>query len=148
MASMTNKLKATQELRNLTDSLEESILNASDAEVSEELSEAGIDPMKAASEMDAFLQEAKLKAGKKRLADAKQASALFRAGHANALPSNKSKLRAKLQDMRNASGRGNADGMMMAARKGKAISPDDEEGTLDDLAQLEALESDDPPVSE
>lgn len=145
---MTNKLKATEELRNLTDSLEESILNASDAEVSEELSEVGIDPMKAASEMDAFLQEAKLKAGKKRLADAKQASALFRAGNANALPSDKSKLRAKLQDMRNSPPGGTSDGMMMAARKGKAIFPDDEEGALDDLAQLKALESDDPPVSE
>jgi hypothetical protein len=33
--------------------------------------------------------------------------------------------------------------MMMAARKGKDMSASDEEGALDDLALLEALESED-----
>lgn len=36
---------------------------------------------------------------------------------------------------------------MMAARKGKEVSADDEEGALDDLAQLNALESKDPEAS-
>jgi hypothetical protein len=42
---------------------------------------------------------------------------------------------------------GENDGLMMAARKGKGMSPGDEEGALDDLAQLEALESKDPEAS-
>jgi len=42
---------------------------------------------------------------------------------------------------------GENDDLMMAARKGKEMSPSDEEGALDDLAQLEALESEDPEAS-
>jgi hypothetical protein len=142
MATMTNKQKATEELRNLDDQLEESILNASDTEVSEELSEAGIDPLIVAGEMDAIAQEAKAKAGKSRLAAAKEASAHFRA-RMSAQPADRSKLRAKLERMRSASPGSNDSGSMMAARKGKEIGADDEEGALDDLAQLDALESKD-----
>lgn len=144
---MTNKYKATEELQNLNDRLEESILSASDAEVSEELSEAGIDPMTVASDMDAIAQQAKAKAGKLRLAAAKEASASFRDRQTSALPSERSALRAKLQNMRSARPGANDGGMMMAARKGKEMSADDEESTLDDLAQLNALESEDPEAS-
>jgi hypothetical protein len=42
---------------------------------------------------------------------------------------------------------GENDGLMMAARKGKEISLSDEEGALDDLAQLEALDAEDPKAS-
>jgi hypothetical protein len=38
-------------------------------------------------------------------------------------------------------GPGNAPEMMMAARKGKGLSKSDEDGLLDDLAQLQALEA-------
>jgi hypothetical protein len=43
--------------------------------------------------------------------------------------------------------RSGADSVMMAARKGKQLSADDEDGALEDLAQLEALEAEDPEAS-
>jgi hypothetical protein len=46
----------------------------------------------------------------------------------------------RLNAMRSGAGE-NVAGMMMAARKGKKLSEKDEEGTLDDLAQFEALEN-------
>jgi hypothetical protein len=143
---MTNKRKSIDELRDLGDAIDESILSASDAEVSEELASLGIDPEKAAAEMDAIAQEAKRLAGKSRLARAKDAVSAFRSNPSNAFQGDRTALRSRLQTMR--SGRpGENDGLMMAARKGKDMSPSDEEGALDDLAQLEALESEDPEAS-
>jgi len=141
---MTNKRKSIDELRDLGDALDESILGASDTEVSEELASLGVDPGKVAREMDAIAEEAKRLAGKSRLARAKDAVSAFRSKPPNAVPGDRSALRSRLQTMR--SGR-SGDGLMRAARKGKDISASDEEGALDDLAQLEALESEDPEAS-
>ncbi len=143
---MTKKRKSIDELRDLSDAIDESILGASDAEVSEELASLGIDPEKVAAEMDAIAQEAKRLAGKSRLARAKDAVSAFRSNPPNASQGDRTALRSRLQRMR--SGRlGENDDLMMAARKGKEMSPSDEEGALDDLAQLEALESEDPEAS-
>jgi hypothetical protein len=143
---MTKKRKSIDELRDLGDAIAESILGASDAEVSEELASLGIDPEKVAAEMDAIAQEAKRLAGKSRLARAKDAVSAFRSNPPNASQGDRTARRSRLQRMR--SGRpGENDGLMMAARKGKEMSPSDEEGALDDLAQLEALESEDPEAS-
>jgi len=141
---MTNKCKSIDELRDIGDAIDESILGASDAEVSEELASLGVDPEKVAAEMGAIAQEAKRLAGKSRLARAKDAMSTFRNNPPNAPQGDRrTALRSRLQRMR--SGRpGENDGLMMAARKGKDMSASDEEGTLDDLAQLEALESEDP----
>jgi hypothetical protein len=143
---MTNKRKSIDELRDLGEAIDNSILGASDAEVSEELAFLGIDPEKVAAEMDAIAQEAKRLAGKSRLARAKDAVRAFRSNPPNTSQGDRTALRSRLQRMR--SGRpGENDGLMMAARKGKEMSPSDEEGTLDDLAQLKALESEDPEAS-
>ncbi len=143
---MTKKRKSIDELRDLSDAIDESILGASDAEVSKELASLGIDPEKVAAEMDAIAQEAKRLAGKSRLARAKDAVSAFRSNPPNASQGDRTALRSRLQRMR--SGRpGENDDLMMAARKGKEMSPSDEEGALDDLAQLEALESEDPEAS-
>jgi hypothetical protein len=143
---MTNKRKSIDELRDLSDAMDESILGASDAEVREELASLGLDPEKVAAEMDAIAQEARRIAGKSRLARAKDAVSAFRSNQPNASHADMAVLRSKLQKMR--SGRsGENDGLMMAARKGKQLSVSDEEGVLDDLAQLEALESEDPEAS-
>ncbi len=142
---MTNKRRSIEELQDLGDALDESILAASDAEVSEELAALGVDPGKVAAEMDSIAEEAKRLAGKSRLARAKDAVSAFRSNPPNAASADRSALRSRLQTMR--SGRSN-DGLMMAARKGKDVSATDEEGALDDLAQLEALESEDPEGSE
>ena len=143
---MTKKRKSIDELRDLSDAIDESILGASDPEVSEELASLGIDPEKVAAEMDAIAQEAKRLAGKSRLARAKDAVSVFHSNPPNASQGDRTALRSRLQRMR--SGRpGENDDLMMAARKGKEMSPSDEEGALDDLAQLEALKSEDPEAS-
>ena len=70
----------------------------------------------------------------------------FRSNPPNVAPGDRSALRSRLQRMR--SGRpGGDDGLTMAARKGKDMSASDEEGALDDLAQLETLESENPDAS-
>ena len=142
---MTNKRKSIEELRDLGYAIDESILGASDAEVSEELASLGIDPEKVTAEMDAIAEEAKRLAGKSRLARAKDAVSSFR-NPPNSSPGDRTALRSRLQRMRSGRPGGN-DGLMMAARKGKDMSASDEEGALDDLAQLEALESEDPEAS-
>jgi len=143
---MTNKRKSIDELRDIGDAIDQSILRASDAEVNEELASLGINPEKVAAEMDAIAQEAKRLAGKSRLAGAKDAVRNFRSNRPNVPQGNRTALHSRLQRMR--SGRPDVnDGLMMAARKGKGMSASDEEGALDDLAQLEALESEDPEVS-
>jgi hypothetical protein len=143
---MINKRKSTDELRNLSDEIDDSILGALDAEVSEELASVGIDPEKVAAEMGAIAQEAKRLAGKSRLARAKDAVNTFRSNPPNTPQGNRTALRSRLQRMRSAGPSGN-DGLMIAARKGKDMSANDEEGAVDDLAQLEALESEDPEAS-
>ncbi len=143
---MTNKRKSIDELRDIGDAIDESILAASDAEVSEELVSLGIDPNKVEAEMGAIAEEAKRLAGKSRLARAKNDVSAFRRNSPNVATSDKSALRSKLQRMRSGRPEEN-DGLMMAARKGKDMSANDEEGALDDLAQLEALESEDPEAS-
>jgi hypothetical protein len=143
---MTNKRKSIDELRDIGDAIDESILRASDAEVNEELASLGVDPEKVAAEMDAIAQEAKRLVGKSRLTRAKNAVSTFRSNPPNAPQVDRAALRSRLQRMR--SGRPSEnDGLMMAARQGKDMSASDEEGALDDLAQLEALESEDPEAS-
>ena len=143
---MINRRKSTDELRNLSDEIDDSILGALDAEVSEELASVGIDPEKVAAEMGAIAQEAKRLAGKSRLARAKDAVNTFRSNPPNTPQGDRTALRSRLQRMRLAGPSGN-DGLMIAARKGKDMSDNDEEGAVDDLAQLEALESEDPEAS-
>jgi len=139
---MISKRRSIEELRDLSDEIDENILGASDADVSEELVSLGIDPEKVAAEMDAIAEEAKRMAGKSRLASARAAAAAFSSKRPGAAQSDKSALRTKFQKMRSG-GPGGNDSLMMAARKGKQLSSNDEEGALDDLAQLEALESED-----
>jgi hypothetical protein len=143
---MTNKRKSIDDLRDLSDAIDDSILDASDAEVREELTSLGIDPEKVAAEMDAIAQEAKRLAGKSRLANAKDALSAFRSKQTGAPGVDRSMLRSKLQKLQSRRP-SEDDGLMMAARKGKQLSADDEEGALDDLAHLEQLESEDPEAS-
>jgi hypothetical protein len=140
---MTKKRKSIDELRDIGDAIDQSILAASDAEVSEELASLDVDPDKVAAEMDAIAQEAKRLAGKSRLTRAKNAVSTFRSNVQNVGQGDRTALRSRLQRMRSGRPGGN-DGLMMAARKGKDMSASDEDGALDDLAQLKALESEDP----
>jgi hypothetical protein len=75
----------------------EALLDATEAEVSEELAALGLDPEKAATEMDAIAREAKRKAGKLRLANAKEAVHGFRSKRPGTPQADRSVLTARLQ---------------------------------------------------
>ena len=134
---MTSNRKSRDELRYLSRAIDDSILSATDAEITEELTLLGIDSDKAAAEIDAFVEEAKRMAGKVRLDRAREAATSFRSA-TNLRPADTTALRSRFDRMR--SGSGAAGGMMLAARKGKQVSDDDDDGLFEDLAQLEALE--------
>ncbi len=144
---MSNGRKAIEELRRIDDAIDESILSTAAKDLREELAEEGLDPDKVIAEMDAITRDAKIAGAKMRLTQAKESVSSFKTERTNVRPGDRSALRAKLQRMRSG-GKSGGEGLMMAARKGKQLSPSDEEGALDDLAQLEALEALDDGASE
>jgi hypothetical protein len=140
---MTTRPTFQDELRKLDEAIDESILAASSDELREELAALGMDPDAVVSEMDAVTERAKNAAAKRGLERAKEAVLAFKARPANASSQDRDAVRRKLSEMRTGDGT-NASDMMMAARKGKGLSDSDEQGILDDLAQLAALEAEDP----
>ena len=138
---MTKRATGSEELRRITDALDESVLNASPAQLREELASEALEEAKIIAEMDAILAEAKTACGKLRFDRAKEAVAAHRSQTSNVSSIDRDRVRKKLDAMRSGAGE-NVGGMMMAARKGKKLSDNDEEGAVDDLAQLEALEKD------
>jgi hypothetical protein len=143
---MTGKRTSQDELRKLDNAIDESILAASSEELREELAALGLDSDAVVSEMDAATARAKIAAGKRSLERAKQAILVFRARPTKSSPDDKDALRRKLDAARSGEGTGAFD--TMAARKGKGLSDSDEEGMLNDLAQLAALEAEDPQEEE
>lgn len=139
---MTGKRTSQDELRKLDDAIDESILAASSEELREELAAMGIDPDAVVSEMDVVTAHAKSLAAKKRLEQAKQAVMAFKTRPNKSSPEDRDGSRRKLDAMRAGEATDTFD--MMAARKGKGLSDGDEQGMLDDLAQLAALEAEDP----
>jgi len=140
MAVMTRKSTGSEELRRIGDAIDESILDASPAELREEIAALGLEADKVLAEMDAIVASAKRSCAKLRLEQAKEAVASFKLQRSGVSPIDRETVRTKLHAMRSAEGE-SLSGRMMAARKGKKLSDSDEEGTLDDLAQLEALEN-------
>jgi hypothetical protein len=138
---MTGKRTSRDELRKLDDAIDESILAASSEELHEELAAMGMDPDAVVSEMDAVTARAKSVAAKKSLEQAKQAVLAFKARPTKS-SQDRGASRRRLEAMRAGEPTGAFD--MMAARKGKGLSDSDEQGMLDDLAQLAALEAEDP----
>jgi hypothetical protein len=138
---MTKKPLASQELRQITDAIDESILDASPDQLREELADEGLNEAKVVAEMDAILADAKKFSGKLRLEQAKEAVAAYKSQGSIVSPLDRDRVRKKREAMRSGAGE-NAAGMMMAARKGNKLSDSDEAGALDDLIQLEALEND------
>jgi hypothetical protein len=140
MAVMTKKGTGSEELRRIGEAIDESILNASSAELREEAAAQGLDLDKVGAEMDAILANAKSACAQQRLARAKEAVVVFKSQTAVVSPFQREAARKKLHAIRSGDGT-SAAGMMRAARKGKSVSEGDEQGEVDDLAQLEALES-------
>ncbi|WP_375778032.1 hypothetical protein ACE103_01340 [Bradyrhizobium sp. ma5] len=139
---MTGKRTSQDELRKLDDAIDESILAATSEELREDLAAMGMDPDAVVSEMDAVTAHAKLVAAKKSFEQAKQAVIAFKARPTKSSPEDRDASRRRLEAMRAGEATGALD--MIAARKGKGLSDTDEQGMLDDLAQLAALEAEDP----
>ncbi len=141
---MNKKTTGREELRRIADAFDEDILNASPAQLREQLADEGLDEAKAIAEMDSILEEARKSCGNALLELAKAAIAARGAKPQNVSPIDRERVRGKLGVMHSGAGE-NVEGMMLAARKGKKLSERDEEGALDDLAQLEALEKEGDP---
>jgi hypothetical protein len=146
MAVMTKKTTSVEELRRIDEEIEESILNASSADLREELVAQGDDAAVVISDIGAIVERAKANAAKMRLDQAKKELASFK-DKSNITTFDREAARARLGTMKSTSP-ANASEMMTAARKGKGLSKSDEDGVLDDLAQLQALEAEEPEAGE
>lgn len=140
---MTKKTTATQELQRISEAFDDNILAASPEELREELAAQGLDVEKVVAEMDAINASAKLAGAKLRLERAREAVKAAKSQPTVVSSTERESVREKLHDMRAGKG-GHTAGLMMAARKGDGLSESDEEGAVDDMAQLEALEALDP----
>lgn len=135
---MTKKRTAVDELRSIDDAIERSILDASAEELHDELVQDGLNWDKLVAETDALIADCKSQTGKLRLSRAREELKAFRTKPAQE-PADRTGLRMRLNRMR----AGADSGTMMAARKGKRLSEQDEEGAVDDLELLRRLEADD-----
>jgi len=126
-------------LSKISEAIDESILEASEADLREDFAERGDDFEKAVTRVGAVIERAKASAAKTRFEQAKREMKTFREG-GSARPHDLAKARRRFDSMR-AGNTADLEGAMMAARKGGKLSDRDEEGLLDDLAQLDALES-------
>lgn len=140
---MKTKPTGRDELRRIGDAIDESILNASSEVLRDELVSQGLDANEVVAEMDAITEKAKLAGAKMHLAQAKEAVKSFKARETDVSSTNRGVLRSRQLQMRSGKRTDDAS-MMMAARIGKKLSESDEEGALDDLAQLDSLEAQDP----
>jgi hypothetical protein len=116
--------------------LDDSILDASEADLREDFKEAGDDFDKAVARAGSAVERAKVHAARLRFERAQAEVKAFRE-QGNVRTLDLAKARRRLEGMRS----GQAEDAMMAARKGGKLSERDEQGLLDDLAQLHALEN-------
>lgn len=144
---MTGKRTFLEELGKLDEEIDESILSATSDELREELVAQGSDPEAVVSEMDAVTARAKSMAARRTLERAREAVLVFKSSPAKVTSAERDAVRKKLDAMRSGDGTKVSD-MMIAARKGEGLSESDEQGILDDLARLAALEAEDDPEDE
>jgi hypothetical protein len=78
MAVMTKNSTGREELRRIGEAIDESILNASSAELREEAAAQGLEADKVVAEMDGILANAKSACAKRRFDRAKEAVAAFK----------------------------------------------------------------------
>jgi hypothetical protein len=134
-----NKTSARDELLRIEDAIVRSIVEASEADLREDLAVAGEDPAKCLAEFDAVVVRAKAAAAKQCLERAKAQAAAWRSGKNKVVPFDREAVRARFESIR-ACDPELASKMMMAARKGEGVSDRDMEGLLEDLAELDRLE--------
>jgi hypothetical protein len=140
---MTAPRKPTsrEELANIEDALVDSILNATAAELREEIKAAGGDPDRSITDVDSAITRARAACARETLERAREELAAWQSKNEKATSLDRNAARARFEKMR-AGDPELASKMMMAARKGGQGGPSekDMEGVLDDLAELERLE--------
>lgn len=126
----------------LEDAILDDILGMSVEEAAEELREVGSSSAAALSRVKAAIDAATSDCTRRRMDEAKAGVAAFRSQVSGAVSLDKRRAQVRrLAEMisRNPS----VAGMTMAARKSEGLSDRDEEGLLEDLADLERLEQED-----
>ncbi|MCE4224935.1 hypothetical protein HCU64_14325 [Methylobacterium sp. C25] len=122
----------------IDDAFLDNILETSEQDLRAELSEEGLSPDEILGGLRSMISLAEKECVQARLAKAKADLASFREADRPALPvEDLQKRRERLAAMRMRAPA--ATGMMMAARKGEGLSDRDNEGLLDDLADLDRL---------
>ncbi len=133
------KPKASEERQRIEDALVESILDAADENVREEITASGGNPEVLIARVDAAIEAARGKAARARLERARAELSAWQAKSGAATASERDAARTRFERMR--SGRSDPETkMMMAARKGEGLSDNDAEGLIDDMAELDRLE--------
>ncbi|WP_368508727.1 hypothetical protein [Bradyrhizobium lupini] len=127
-----------EKLSKLDRAIDDSILEASEADLREDFKEAGDDFEKAVARAGRALEQARARAARMRFERAQDESKAYREQE-NVKSFDLAKARRRFDGMRS----GEVADSMMAARKGGKLSERDEENLLKDLAQLEALENED-----
>ena len=136
---MTKRPSNVDQLLKIGEAIDESILEASEADLREDFADQGDSFDKAVARVGSTIERAKASAAKMRFEQAKREVKAFREG-SNVGTYDLAKARRRLDNMR----AGNPTDLkvsMMAARKGGKLSEHDEQGVIADLAQLEALEN-------
>lgn len=136
------KLASRDELANIEDALIETILNAGEEELRQEIIEAGGDPDQCIATVHAAIGRARADCARNALESARSELAAWRAKGTGAGGLDRVAARARLVQMRSGDPE-LASKMMLAARKGDGLSDRDLEGLLDDIADLERLDRED-----
>lgn len=138
MAAMSRDPTDLERLSKIDKAIDDSILDASEADLREDFKEAGDDFDQAVARAGRALEQAKARAARMRFKRAQDESKAYREQQ-NVKSFDLAKARRRFDGMRS----GEVADSMMAARKGGKLSVSDEENLLKDLAQLEALENED-----
>ena len=140
---MTNSKspKPESEVDNIEDALIESILTASSVDLREEIALQGENADDIVKSVDNNIAKARAEAARERLAHAKSSISAFNAEKVRAAPLSLDDARRRLREW--PTGGNQHSPKMLAARKGATLSPQDELGMLDDMADLERLERED-----
>lgn len=137
------KLTSQDELGNIEDALVDAILNATGAELREELKAAGVDPDQCIADTDSAIARACAASARHALDAARSELAAWRSKTERRPGLDREAARERFELMRSGDSE-LASKMMIAARKGAGGPSDrDLEGVLDDLAELERLERED-----
>jgi hypothetical protein len=134
------KPTAREELERIEDALVESLVNATEHDLREELAAAGGDPDACVAEIEAAIVRARAECVRLRLKTARTELAGWRSNSGQVTGDKREGARARLQRLRT-SDRDLDSRMTLAARKGADLSERDVEGLLEDMADLERLEN-------